>query len=696
MTDLNRYLPPMPPPPFARMERLVMEALPAIRPVRRISVPEWAAENRRVETLTYRAPWDNAFAPYMVEPSAMTTSRRFGAVVFVGPARTVKTEALVLNTIGHRIDCMPRNMLVVGMTKDSAREFSLEKLDPFLRTHPKLSARIVKSAHADATFAKRFLGNMRLRIGFPVVSQLSMSDIPDVLLTDYDRMSQNVGGEGSPFDLARKRAQQFGTLGKTIVESSPGKPITNPDWQPESPHEAPPCTGILSLFNRGTRARWYWNCPHCQEQFQPLFETLHCAENGSPGERAKTVEMICPNCGAAIGPEKKQELNRAGIWLHETESGDLVAADSDQIRETDIASYWMEGPAAALQSWPELMLRYLQAFEDFERTQDEQSLKTTVNVDQGRPYLPQVAEIGEHLTKDALKALSQPFEMKVAPAQTRFITLQVDIQGNRFVVDAQAWGVDGERWLIDRFDIASPPEGAPGWQDRIIDPASYFEDWQTLMELLGKPYPVADTGRGLLPRCIVIDSGGARGVTDKAYRFYRAARRAGVGHRVFISKGRGGDKLDRAVLREPERRREETAGKRKAATSDVKLLFLATDKLKDETAVALMRKKDGPGKYHLPEGLAEKYLDEFCAEHRTDSGWQVNYHGIRNESLDLAVMAKGAAIAIGAEGMNWDAPKPWAAPVETNSYAVAMAASVQETTAATARKGRRIRSKGIG
>ena len=27
--------------------------------------------------------------------------------------------------------------------------------------------------------------------------------------------------------------------------------------------------GILSLYNRGDRRRWYWPCPHCGEYFQP-------------------------------------------------------------------------------------------------------------------------------------------------------------------------------------------------------------------------------------------------------------------------------------------------------------------------------------------------------------------------------------------------------------------------------------------
>ncbi|EKI05075.1 phage terminase large subunit family protein, partial [Escherichia coli 5412] len=45
-------------------------------------------------------------------------------------------------------------------------------------------------------------------------------------------------------------------------------------WRRTSPHEAPPTTGILSLYNRGDRRRWYWPCPHCGEYFQPCGDVV--------------------------------------------------------------------------------------------------------------------------------------------------------------------------------------------------------------------------------------------------------------------------------------------------------------------------------------------------------------------------------------------------------------------------------------
>ena len=44
--------------------------------------------------------------------------------------------------------------------------------------------------------------------------------------------------------------------GMTAAESSPGRVITDAKWIRKTPHEAPPTTGILSLYNRGDRRLW--------------------------------------------------------------------------------------------------------------------------------------------------------------------------------------------------------------------------------------------------------------------------------------------------------------------------------------------------------------------------------------------------------------------------------------------------------
>lgn len=676
----------LPPPQYATVGAAIAAALPALLPPRRMDVPTWAETTpRQLRTPTYSGPWRNDFAPYMVEPSRMVNSRRYGAVVFVGPARTVKSDSLVLNTIGHRVDCMPRDVLVVAPTKDAARELSKTKLDPFIRQNDVIAARLVRDA--DNIFDKRFAGNMRVRCGWPVIGQLSMVDIPDVILTDYDRFPDDVDGEGSAFDLGRKRTQTFGSLGMCIAESSPGRPITDEEWAPASPHEMPPATGIVGLYNSGTRGRWYWSCPQCDEAFEPVMERLSWETRDTPAESAKTVVVGCPHCGFPIRPELKSSLNRAGFWRHETAAGELVPIDDAEVRDTDVVSYAMEGPAAAMQSLQQLVLRQLDAEAEFQRTGDETRLKSTVNLDQGRPYLPRIREVGEGLHEEALKALAKPWPLGIAPEWTRFVLVSVDVQASRFAVAVDAFGPGLERYLVERFDIATPSAG----EGRAIDPARHGEDWAALDALLERAVPVVNAAARLVPRALIVDSGGAPGVTANAYAWWRRMRRQGLAHRAFLAKGAGGIDRDRAAYVAPEK----VEGSRQKRRTDLRLVRMGTDPLKDEIVGALTRKEPGPGAHHISDRLDPALIAEFCAEVRTPKGWEKRRHGIRNESLDLAVMGKALAIVLKAEKIDWDNPPDWAREPANNAYRVETGTSEPAAATPSRVRGRRMLSRGI-
>lgn len=603
----------------------------------------------------------------------MTTSRRYRACAFCGPARTVKSESLVLNTIGHRIDCKPRAMMVICSTEKAAGRFSEEKLSLMIRNNPNLAEKQLSGRGSDNLLKKRFKGGMKIEIGAPVIGNFSQNEYFDVVLTDLDRyVTEDIGGEGSAFILALKRTQHAGSQGMVIAESSPGHIITVDDWEPSTLHEAPPCDGgIMPVFNQGTRGAWYWTCPSCGDPFRPLFERLHYERKATPGESARTVEMVCPS-GCCIAPDRKRELNRDGIWLHETSDGQsVVPIDDPSVRDTDIVSWWMEGPAAALQSWQELVRVYEQTLHTFQTTGSDIDLKTTVFQDHGRPYLPRIRTVGDALAAETLKALAEPYPMRIAPAVTRFITYSVDVQPNRFVVQADAWGPGLERWLIDRFDIHAPPASAPGAGERSIDPPRYYEDWTALSELLERAYPVAGSGFALLPRAIVVDLHGAKGTTDHAYHWWRHQRKKGNARRCYIQRGRGGTERERAVYKTPEK----VQGTKKRRKSDLMIIETGTDPLKDEVIMSLTRKEAGPGKYHLPEALAASAFEEFCAEVRTNDGWREKKSGLRNESLDLAVYGKALSIVLKAETINWSRPPPWAAVLAKNAYAVKIGAA---------------------
>ena len=152
------------------------------------------------------------------------------------------------------------------------------------------------------------------------------------------------------------------------------------------------------------------------------------------------------------------------------------------------------------------------------------------------------------------------------------------------------------------------------------------------------------------------------------------------------------------MVRAPSIFPERASNKARKAARDVPLILIATDKIKDEVAATLARDDDGPGAYTLPADLADDVFEEFVAEERCETGWHKKPGVRRNEAFDLAVYGRALAIVMKAEKINWSRPPGWAAEVRVNAFAVDAAEDPDETpqpTAKPARRGRRVRSRGV-
>ena len=158
------------------------------------------------------------------------------------------------------LDCLrPVRFLLVQLTQEKASEHSRKRLDRTFRCSPEIAKRLSPRKNDNNVHDKYFRAGNLLKIGWPSINVLSSSDYKYVALTDYDRWPDDVDGEGDGFSLASKRTTTFMSAGMTLVESSPGKDIVDLKHHPKSTHEAPPTTGILSLYNRGDRRRFTGN-----------------------------------------------------------------------------------------------------------------------------------------------------------------------------------------------------------------------------------------------------------------------------------------------------------------------------------------------------------------------------------------------------------------------------------------------------
>ena len=658
----------------------IVSAYAAFRPPKRVTVAEGAQESLFLKQPGgYVGPWSPDETPYMVEPMNMLASKVHEAVCFVGPARTGKTMGLLDAWVARNVVCDPGDMLIVQMTKDKAREYSKTRIDRAIRHSPALNEMMSKSGDDDNTFDKLFKHGMWLKIGWPTATNLSGTDYRYTALTDYDRMPDDIDGEGAAFNLALKRTQTFLSRGMCMVESSPGRTYTDPNWVAASPHEAPPCSGILGIYNQSDRRRWYWPCPECNEFFEakpgldlfglpPEQELLELVREADLNELTlRYNKLICPHCGSLIEKTHKHGMNRKGVWLSD---GQTVTADGvieGEAMQSTYAGYWLGGVAAAYQSWHSLVMRYLQGLRDYALTGSELALQTTVNTDQGMPYISRLIAHSGRATSGPESRREEELKRFIVPDEARFLAAAVDVQGGqdaRFIVQVHAIGPHMEQWPIDRFAITkSKREGIDG-EPAPIDPASYPEDWDMITDLvLNATYRTTIEGRELCVKAVAVDTGGEDGTTDKAYEWYRRMRKRELHGKIMLVKGASAPAA-------PLIKESWVGAKRKGEDGDVPLYLLNPNLFKDAVAASLKRAVPGPQYFHISGWLTRPFFDELNAEVRGPNGKWVKVKR-RNEAFDLCYYIRALCVRLGADRPEfWANPPAWALPLESNALIV--------------------------
>jgi len=643
----------------------------------------------------YNGPWINSTTPYLVEPMDCLESRYFKEVIFCGPAQSGKTE-IILNWLGQVIKRNAADMMIIQTSKTTARDFARRRIDRMLRHSKAYGAELTGNRKDDNTFDKYFKSGNILTIAWPSINELSGRPIPYLALTDYDRMPDDVDHEGSPFDLAKTRTKTFLSKAMTLAESSPGYELLDDRWKPDTPHEAPPTRGILALYNRGDKRRYYVPCWNCNNFY--LFEcsNLKWEKSNVISESAESAHLLCPKCNHKHYPKIKTEMLASAQWVK-----DLQTIDSNGIKhgnppKTKNASFWLQGAAAKFQAWDEIVTSYLEKKIEFEKTGDEQPLKTTINTDQGLPYTSQAAK-----TKRSTKELMQRVEQigqKVVPIEARFLLGGVDVQLGKFVAEVHAIGPHMERWVIDRFDIVLSNRKDSEGNRLPIDPAKFQEDWEQIRNvLLSKRYPLAaNPEKAMQVLSTLCDSAGAEGVTENAYAFYRRMMKGGFRGRFLLGKGEPKKRMGRIDLAYPDTKTKSGGKKgKKSHKLDIPILFVNTNVVKDSVVLDLDRPIPGPCYVHFPSWLKESYFDELTAETRTDKGWKNPAHR-KNESFDLHVMIKALLFFLNVDKIDWEGDLPaWAMPADQNPFIVSAVEEKNKVESIKKARKRRTISKGV-
>lgn len=669
-----------------------------------MTVSEWAEHDRYInQPGAYVGPWQNSTVPYMIEPMDTLTDPLFSGEIFVGPAQCAKTDGLIVNWIGYSAVVDPMDMIVYEKSHAAARDFSIRRVDRLHRHSESVGAAVLKTKDADNRTDKQYNNGMMLSLGHPSINELAGRPVGRVALTDYDRMDDDIDGEGSAYDLATKRTTTYGSFAMALAESSPSREVTDAKYIVQG-HEAPPCGGILALYNRGDRRRWHWPCPSCGSYFEGSWDHIQYDKLDSNMDSAATVRMVCPHCSYAIQPDQRHEMQQWGVWLKEGQH----IADDGRIkgtgRRSNIASFWLKGVAAGLTTWAKLVKTYLDAEDEFDRTGSEEALKKFFNTDLGEPYIPKHVLADTARTPDTLmqRAYDLPFEddedrednavnrltghapnngipkfvKPLVPANVRALIGLVDVQQNMFIVQVVgiAPGKPYDLVVVDRFSIRKSHRLDDDGEREWVKPGSYVDDWDLIEEqVIRRTYDLADgSGRKMTLKLTLCDSGGKAGVTTNAYAFVRALRARGLGSRFHLVKGEGRPGLPRFRITYPDNSKRGASGAKAGAQGDVPVLLLNANTLKDTLNNLLDVVIPGSGMIHFPDWLPDWFYAELTAEIRTDKGW-ANPNKRRNEAWDLLYYAIGACVStlLSIEKVDWENPPLWLEEQASNPLVIA-------------------------
>ncbi len=655
-------------------------------PPRRMTVSEWAQEDRYInQPGAYVGDWSNDTVPYMVDPADVLTSPDFKGCIFAGPAQCAKTDALIVNWMGYSATTDPQDMIVYNPSFNAARDFSMRRVDRLHRHTESVGKALVSSKDADNKFDKSYTNGMLLSLSWPTVTELAGKPIGRVALTDYDRIDDDIGGDGNAYDLASKRTTTFGSFAMTLAESSPSREIA--DYKKVvTGHAAPPTKGgILSLYNRGDRRRWYWACPDCGSYFEGKWEHIRYDSEGSNLDRAQTAYMECPHCAAKIQQSQRRRMNLGGVWLKD---GQRIVQDEHGIdrivgkgRKSDIASFWLMGVAAGLTNWTNLVKTYLDAEDEYLASGEETALAKFFNTDIGVPYIPKNIANDNTRLPETLMGRVEPWKKKTVPKNVRFLLGVIDVQMNSFIVQiiGIAPGKPYDMYLVDRFAIKYSNRDDPSHPEQKlwVAPHAYLEDWDKIAEqVMDARYPLeGDESRVMTVKLTLCDSGGKAGATTRAYDYYRKVIQEGYLGRFQLVKGASEPGAPRAQVRRPDAEKKSGAG----ARGEVPVLFLNPTINKDDLNGRLDVVVPGYGMVHLPSWLISTnkvedmswFFAEMTSEMREPGkGWIKVAR--RNEAWDLFYYAIGACASslLTVDKLDWNKPPPFAAEWDDNPFVI--------------------------
>lgn len=594
--------------PIDTVRRAIADAL---RPDPKVWVDEWAEDNRILPPDTPEpGPYRNARTPYLIDiQRTMSPSSPYREGWWQKPHQ-VGGSVTGENLLGAWICYAAGSILVVFPTIDDGKQWELTRFEP-MRANTRALRRRIRPADekgSDNTkLRKKYPGGVMRLVGANRVGALKSSTIRYVKFEEPDEYVLDVGDQGSPIDLARKRTENFGRKAKIYGDGTP-----TIDGR----------SAIQKQVRRGDQRKWHLHCPDCAHP-QVLQRSELRWNDGDPD----SVRLVCLECGALNTEHAWKTKNYAVRPRGMTEAGSKASGraywEATAVGEPGVAS-WVSFSALAApvgwRPWPTFVREWLAA------QGDEGKLKTFVNNYDGECYTD---TIRSSIGAADLQKRAEHYALMTCPIGGLVCSAGVDTQDNRLAVVIRAFGRGEQSWGI--------------WHGEIYGDPSQPEVWGKLKELLEAPIR-HESGQVMHVDAAAIDMGGHHAEDVKA--FCRQAQLQGK-HWFAVA---GAKAYGAPMLGKP--KPVEFTYKGKEVPGGAVLRFVGTQSIKNLINGRLGLTKPGGGYYHFPLGFEPDYYKQLRSERREwrkDSKghkelWWVAGSDPRNEAWDCEVYLYAALL----------------------------------------------------
>jgi phage terminase large subunit GpA-like protein len=614
-----------------RLKRILKRAAKVFRPAPLRAAWLWANQKRILPPGSPEpGPWNSDRAPWVKGITEAIRDPLFKMVTGVMGAQMSKTDGVLLNAVGWRMDDDPGPVLYIGPTRKNVESVSKDRFSKLLKSVPSLFEALAKGKQD--TINEKFINGQRIGFGWAgSATELASHPSRDVFVDERDRMGNNVGGEGDPISLAEARISNF-IDGNVTVVSTPtvGSVETETDddglerWRPSDDVHSP----VWKLWQEGTRHEWAWPCPNerCGRYFIPRFSTLYIPDGATPKQALDNARLFCPHCADMIAEESKEWMNDRGVFVAPGQR--LVGFNTTGVQieqggvtvtvafgtylapmEADTsASFWVSGLCSPWQTFGQRARKFVAAMLSGEPGR----MQAAINTAFGELFMVK----GEAPAWQSVAALRRPYAFGEVPRGVQLILAGVDVQGDRLVYVVRGFGYNFSSWLIEHGEIWGDTEQEQVWQD--------------LAKLLETTYDGRPIAR------MLVDSG------------YKPGGKAAPVHMVYQFCRRY---YGRAV---PTKGRQQQDKPYKFADVDqkgherqpLKLMHIHTDHFKSWVHARIEWPVEHAGAWYIAQDATDDYCQQVVAEARlvTQAG-RVFWHKLRtdNHYFDSEVLVAAAA-----------------------------------------------------